>query len=338
MRTLFNLVTILFVIGSGYYLVVHNESFKEYINTYSKDAKAEFHNLAGYIPKSFDDLHLGDLSSLSKLTGDLGSTTTKPEPIATSTLPGPLKKITPSSVSVSKAPTQPTGTTAPVPVKENGGGLTVSGIIAETNKQRIGQNEKTLAESTKLDASAEVKAKDILARQYFEHTAPDGKTVSDLVSTQGYQYIKVGENLALGNFGGDTGVVTAWMNSPGHRANILDAAYTEMGVGVAYGMYEGHMVSVAVQHFGRPLSACPLVEPGLKAQVEKDQADLSALAASLDVLKKEIDQGRANGQNMDSSVTVYNQGVEKYQKQLTVVESLRQKYNSEVSAFNSCAA
>ncbi len=251
----------------------------------------------------------------------------KAEPIAPSSLPGPLVKISPN------APT--TSSPAPVPSEGN---LTVNGIILATNKERVQHSDKALTESRKLDASAQVKANDILTRQYFEHTAPDGKTVSDLVVVQGYTYIKIGENLALGDFKSDTDVVTAWMNSPSHRANILDAAFTEIGVGVAHGMYQGHIVYVAVQHFGRPLSSCPTIDTGLKAEVEAGQKALADLSAYLESLKKAIDEGRAQGKDMNDTVAIYNAGVEKYQTDFAHVDALRTEYNNEVSAFNSCAA
>jgi uncharacterized protein YkwD len=307
------------------------------------------------VNSGLDLTHLPSLPSLTQLYGSLSGSATSSGTLQqignTVVLPGPLEKIQPSGTStqsplvapapivIGSTPTQ-VQTVQPTPPASTSSAstLTVSGIIAQTNKQRRGQSAATLAESSRLDASAQVKADDILRRQYFEHTAPGGKTVSDLVAAQGYQYIKIGENLALGDFSSDEDVVTAWMNSPGHRANILDSAYTEMGVGVAFGMYQGHMVSVAVQHFGRPLSTCPTVEPGLKTEVETDQANLTTLAASLDSLKKSIDQGTVQGQNMDSTITVYNQGVEKYKTQFAAVEVLRQKYNTEVTAFNSCAS
>ncbi len=238
-------------------------------------------------------------------------------------LPGPLEKIGKSTSTVFASP--------------QGAQLTRQGIVTETNKQRQAESVASLKESFQLDASAQVKADDILARQYFEHVAPDGKTVSDLVGEQGYVYIKIGENLALGNFKNDADVLAAWMASPGHRANIVDPAFTEIGVGVAHGLYKGSQVYVAVQHFGRPASTCPTIDPNLKASVIAGQQELTNLSTYLESLKKAIDQGRAQGKNMDDTITIYNQGVDTYQTKFNQVDALRTQYNREVSAFNSCA-
>ena len=248
--------------------------------------------------------------------------------VADNTLPEPLTKI-----DAQKLVPKNTNTTSNVDLAK----ISVKGIISETNNQRALQSEKILTENAKLDASAQVKADDILKRHYFEHIAPDGRGVTDLVHDQGYAYIKIGENLALGNFKDSSDVVQAWMNSPGHRANILDTAYTEIGVGVAFGTYQGYEVSVLVQHFGRPLSDCPATSSDLKAQVDAGEADLASLSAKLDGLKKTINEGRAQFKNMDPIVTIYNQGVEQYSKEFASVDALRIKYNNQVDIFNTCA-
>ena len=216
------------------------------------------------------------------------------------------------------------------------GTLTREGIITDTNTQRSLNGFKMLSESVQLDASAQVKANDILARQYFEHTAPDGVTVVNLVGDQGYAYIRVGENLALGAFADDDAVVTAWMDSPGHRANILDPMYTDIGVGVAKGTYKGQHVVVAVQHFGRPASSCPAVDASLKKSITDGQTKLTNLSNSLDTLKTQLDSERGSGEDVTSLVDSYNTGIDSYNADYDAVEKIRATYNSEVVAFNTC--
>jgi uncharacterized protein YkwD len=237
-------------------------------------------------------------------------------------LPGTIKKIDISNTVV-------------VPVLPSNYVLTRTGIITQTNKERTKYSVTALTESKQLDLSAQAKADDILARHYFAHVAPDGKTVSDLVTKQEYVYIKIGENLALGNFTSDTDVVTAWMNSPGHRANILDTAFSNIGVGVAYGMYDGHDVYVAVQHFGRPRSDCPDINSDLKKQVVDAENYLNELVSSLKAQKAAIDEGSATT-DMTTAVTAYNNAVALYKKFYTSTSELSKKYNTEVAAFNSC--
>lgn len=323
-RSILNIAIVVFVIWS-LYAIAKNNNVPELASQYFTKWSSQVQSLSNDLPKTLSDIQnsAGNFLKVgnSGLFGTTGSTPAAAQPAANIVLPGPLTKIT--------------DTTSP---DQLSGALTVPGIISGTNSERLKQNEIGLTESTELDASAKVKALDILGRQYFEHTAPDGKTVSDLVKAQGYTYIKIGENLALGTFKSDADVVAAWMASPGHRENILDPQFSQIGVGVAHGMYQGHMVYVAVQHFGRPSSACPTVDAALKAQVATGQTELTNLANSLDQLKNEIDQGRAQNQNMSSTITIYNQGVEKYQTEYAQVDVLRAKYNAEVSAFNVCIA
>ncbi len=216
--------------------------------------------------------------------------------------------------------------------------LTRKGIILETNKARVEHSVAKLTESSALDRSAQAKADDILARQYFAHTSPDGKTVSDLVAKQGYAYLKIGENLALGNFTDDADVVTAWMNSPGHRANILDPQFSEIGVGVARGLYQGRTIYVAVQHFGRPRSDCPGIDSSLKSQIDSMQKYLSELWNSLSTQKATIDQGSGSTSDINTLINAYNSAVALYKKVSAEAEALRAQYNAEVESFNTCLA
>ena len=72
----------------------------------------------------------------------------------------------------------------------------------------------------------------------FEHTSPSGVDPGKLVQSYGYDYIVAGENLILGNFSSEKEVVQDWMNSPGHRANILNGSYKRTGV-AAYRTEDG---------------------------------------------------------------------------------------------------
>ena len=73
-------------------------------------------------------------------------------------------------------------------------------------------------------------------RKYFEHRDPDGEQPDARIVHQGYPPILVGENLAWGELEQSTpaNIVSLWMKSPGHRANILEAGYREIGLGFAY--------------------------------------------------------------------------------------------------------
>lgn len=219
------------------------------------------------------------------------------------------------------------------------GTLSVSGVIAYTNAARA-QNGglPALTENQTLDKDAQMKVADMFAKQYFEHVSPTGVGPAELANTVGYAYVLVGENLALGGFSSDQDVVTAWMNSPGHRANILNSHYQEIGVAVGKGMYEGRETWLAVQSFGMPRSACPLIDEQLKIQIDANNTAIVSLRAQLDAKKAQIDATSTSDPNYNIYVNEFNALVPQYN---SIVETNRvdvATYNAEVNAFNSCAS
>lgn len=109
---------------------------------------------------------------------------------------------------------------------------TISGLVQETNVQRSGEGLAALSINSKLNQAAQAKAQDMATRNYWSHNTPEGNPPWVFFSAAGYEYKAAGENLAYGFDNSDTTVV-AWMNSPGHRANIMNTTYTEVGFGIA---------------------------------------------------------------------------------------------------------
>ncbi len=215
--------------------------------------------------------------------------------------------------------------------------LTNQGIITETNKERTKGNLAPLKENTKLSMSAEKKVNDMFAKQYFEHVSPSGVGVSDLGQSVGYEYIIIGENLALGNFKDDKAVLLAWMNSPGHRANIMNKNYTEIGVYAKKGMFEGKETWLAVQHFGTPVNLCPKINVLLKSSIQADQIKLESLKDSLSKKLKNINSNKiVDGKTHDEQVAEYNELVNKYNTLVAKSKVNISTYNKEVQAFNAC--
>jgi uncharacterized protein YkwD len=107
------------------------------------------------------------------------------------------------------------------------------------NQRRQAAGDVALAENAKLDEAAASHNDDMVARDYFAHDGPAGDTLVSRLLDVGYTTLDavftVGENLAMASGTSTTpqGVVSAWMNSAEHRANILNAAYRETGVAVA---------------------------------------------------------------------------------------------------------
>ena len=103
-------------------------------------------------------------------------------------------------------------------------------IIEWTNYYREQEKIAPLTKNDLLTTAANTKTNDMFQKQYFEHISPDGTTPAQLVLQTGYNYKATGENLALGDFTDEKDLVDAWMASPGHRANIMNADYVEIGV------------------------------------------------------------------------------------------------------------
>ncbi|MFN4212356.1 MAG: CAP domain-containing protein [Microgenomates group bacterium] len=130
--------------------------------------------------------------------------------------------------------------------------ITIEKLYQLTNEERRKNGLPALAYSEKLSQAATKKGQDMFAKNYWAHYAPDGKTPWDFILGTGYQYEYAGENLAK-NFLFSEGVVSAWMNSPTHRANILRKDYTEVGFAVLNGTLNGEPTTLVVQMFGKPL-------------------------------------------------------------------------------------
>jgi len=219
--------------------------------------------------------------------------------------------------------------------------LTQAGVIKWTNIQRNENgNLAALAENTKLDEAAQLKVKDMFAKQYFEHISPSGVGPGDLANQVHYEFISEGENLALGNFKDDQALVQAWMDSPGHRANILNTKYLEIGVAVGKGMYEGHETWLAVQEFGKPASACPTVDASLKLEISQKQAELKTQEAQLLQMRSNLEQQNPQTREeyaaYNQQLAIYNQSVQDHNTKLQVLKELITQYNAEVNAYNAC--
>ena len=120
-------------------------------------------------------------------------------------------------------------------------------VVKLVNIERTKRGIHPLSISNKLFAAAAVRANELA--QKFSHTRPNGSSYLTAVQNVGYPSSYVGENIASGQIS-PIAVMESWMNSPGHRAAILNPNYTEIGVGVNY--EDGYYGISWVQLFGRP--------------------------------------------------------------------------------------
>lgn len=235
---------------------------------------------------------------------------------------------------------------APPPLRKDedapNANLTVDGVFIETNRHRAENGRAALRHDATLDAAAEAKLKDMFERQYFAHESPTGEGPADVIEAAGYAYITVGENLALGNFADDRELVQAWMDSPGHRANILEGAFTEIGIAVGRGMYEGRLTWMAVQEFGKPLSDCPAVSAELQASIDAGKARLETLEADAAALRAELEaedkpRTREERDAYNAKVDAYNALVREINALIGRIQGEITVYNGQVQAYNACA-
>lgn len=107
-------------------------------------------------------------------------------------------------------------------------------VIQLTNQERAKHGLRPLKANWELSRVARYKSADMRDKNYFSHTSPTYGSPFDMIKSFGLSYRSAGENIAAGQSTPQQ-VVQAWMNSEGHRANILNAGYTEIGVGYAKG-------------------------------------------------------------------------------------------------------
>jgi uncharacterized protein YkwD len=109
-------------------------------------------------------------------------------------------------------------------------------MLCLTNAERARVGAAPLTENPKLQLAAERHSLDMATRKFFEHVNPDGVSDAARIVHTGYPPIVIGENLAWGEEEESTPalILKALMDSPGHRANLLNRAYREIGIGLAY--------------------------------------------------------------------------------------------------------
>lgn len=157
---------------------------------------------------------------------------TPPTPVPPSSPDNPAPAIVPTTPP-STGPTAPPTTTRPT-LPAPGGGLSpagTAGVVTLTNAERAKAGCKALRRDDRLDTAALGHSLDMATRVYFSHDSQDGRSFSDRILAAGYRS-PGGENIARGQTTAAE-VVQAWMDSPGHKRNILDCTFTTIGVGYA---------------------------------------------------------------------------------------------------------
>jgi len=129
--------------------------------------------------------------------------------------------------------------------------LTAANVLSLANQARAAAGAQALRLSVLLNSSAQAKADDMAKNGYFAHTSPSGLTPWSFIRGSGYRYVRSAENLAV-HYQTAEAAQGSWMASPSHRANIMNPAFVDLGVGIARGVFEGADTLFVVEHFGQP--------------------------------------------------------------------------------------
>lgn len=129
--------------------------------------------------------------------------------------------------------------------------VTKTAIVKLTNQERANIGLPQLEASPELDQAAKLKAQDMFKNGYFNHYSPLGTSPWFWFGVAGYKYEYAGENLAIG-FVESEEVYSGWQNSFSHHQNLLNPNYTQIGVAVVEGNFNGATTKIVVQLFGNP--------------------------------------------------------------------------------------
>ncbi len=204
----------------------------------------------------------------------------------------------------------------------------------------------------------------MLEKQYFAHVSPTGEQAYDIAQKVGYGYRIIAENIAAGLFYTNRKVVDGWMQSPGHRKNILSAQVREMGASVIKGRMNGDDTWVSVQIFGLqslpvPEKSCTPPSRELLREIEAKRAELGSLGERLTALRQELDAERDSieqerktahgdpGRNDDLTAKIraynektglYNQSLAEIKARGPVLDSMADEYNRAARTYRDCMA
>lgn len=265
----------------------------------------------------------------------------------------------PSHVPIPGNVVTPSNVVNPGPLQEV---LNRESIIDLTNKARGLNGLPALSENQLLNAIAETRARDMFEKQYFAHVSPSGDQASDVAQRIGYQYKIIAENIASGRFLTNQKVIDGWMQSPGHRKNLLSSEVKELGAAIIKGSMSGQETWISVQIFGLQSPSvsqetCVAPSQGLLNEIQGKKAEISELNDSLKRIKQELDSeyasietdrrllsGRSQEQyDLSIRIKAYNekinwqnQRVADIKAKALVLQSMINEYNEMLQTFNSC--
>ena len=181
--------------------------------------------------------------------------------------------------------------------------ITVEKLYQLTNQEREKNNLSPLVLNDCLSQAARKKATDMFSKNYWAHISPTGTTPWDFMIDTGCKYEYAGENLAK-NFLFSDGVVTAWMNSPSHKENIVNSNYTQVGYAIVNGVLNGEETTLIVQMFNKPVNqvAKANTEPMIKPKAVEAKEIINVNEKPITAQK--INNTKANLSNLPININV----------------------------------
>jgi uncharacterized protein YkwD len=242
--------------------------------------------------------------------------------------------------------------------------LTREAIITLTNNTRALNGLPPLSENPLLNSIAESRASDMFEKQYFGHVSPTGEQASDIAQRVGYSYKIIAENIGSGSFLTNRKIIDNWMQSPGHRSNILSPDVADIGAAVLKGKMNGRETYIAVQIFGLQSptisqNICVAPPKSLQDDIERRNAEIASLNDQLSRLKQDIDSenevietDRGNAYNdpqkiynLNMKINANNEKINWYnrirmdaQSKSSVLQSMANEYNRLLQVYNDCRA
>ncbi|WP_161794831.1 CAP domain-containing protein [Desulfonatronum thioautotrophicum] len=205
--------------------------------------------------------------------------------------------------------------------------LNASDIVKLTNEYRISLGLPPLRENFQLTHAAEYRANDMIKNSYYAHVNPvTGENPGDAITQANYQFRTYAENIAMGNFQSNRHIVDGWINSPGHRANIVNPDIREIGVAII----KDNLTPLGRPsvYYGVQLFASPM--PDCSRPSNADKALLQDMQRRNDDIWKRVDDKRREIENLKSRID--------RETNTATRNRLIPDYNRQVGAFNSLAA
>ncbi|MEU8527681.1 sigma-70 family RNA polymerase sigma factor [Streptomyces sp. NPDC048629] len=209
-------IAVVTVAGGSFYLISGPEEGREIVDAAGTEAAGTPLSVAS------------SPSAVPSSSSASPSASPSKKPSATPSRPAKPKPATKPATRPASPPPRPRPTTAPM---DSGAGSTVGQVIALVNSERSKAGCGPVTGNDLLHKAARGHSDDMAARDFFDHTNPDGDGPGERITAAGYRWSTYGENIAMGQRT-PAQVMDSWMNSPGHRANILNCAFKEIGIGV----------------------------------------------------------------------------------------------------------